>query len=50
MLAAGLLAKAGRRQEAVDHLEEYLRVAAPQDAERSRAKAWLHDLRQQSSR
>ena len=50
LLAAGVLAKAGRRQEAVDHLEEYLRVAAPQDAGRSRAKAWLDDLRQQPSR
>jgi len=50
LLAAGVLVKAGRSKEAVDHLEEYLRVAAPQDAGRSRAKAWLDDLRQQPSR
>jgi len=50
LLAAGVLAKAGRCREAADHLEEYLRVAAPQDTERSRAKAWLVELRQQPSR
>jgi tetratricopeptide (TPR) repeat protein len=50
LLAAGVLAKAGRRQEAVEHLQEYLQVASPQDAERSKANAWLAHLRQQPSR
>jgi tetratricopeptide (TPR) repeat protein len=49
LLAAGVLVKTARRREAVKHLEEYLRVAPPQDAERAKVEAWLAYLQQESA-
>jgi tetratricopeptide (TPR) repeat protein len=45
LLAADLLAHAGRREDAAEHLQNYLRLAQPQDAERAQVEAWLARLR-----
>jgi tetratricopeptide (TPR) repeat protein len=47
LLAADLLLKAGRREEAMRHLEEYLRIAAPRDAGRAGTEARLAQLRRE---
>jgi hypothetical protein len=41
--------KTSRPGEAVKQLEKYLRVAPPQDAERTKAEVWLTNLQQQIS-
>jgi tetratricopeptide (TPR) repeat protein len=46
LTAAKLLARSGRSQEAIRHLEEYLRCAAPDDAQRLKVVASLAQLRQ----
>jgi predicted Zn-dependent protease len=50
LLAAELLARTARRQEAVIQLEQYLRVAPPRAAERAQAEAWLANLQRESTR
>jgi Flp pilus assembly protein TadD len=44
LVAAQLLARRGRRPEAAQHVEDYLRAAPPDDRERERAKAILAEL------
>jgi tetratricopeptide (TPR) repeat protein len=48
LIASDLLAQRGKRDAAVRQLEEYLLVAAPGDAGRSRAEARLAELRQET--
>ena len=50
LLAAELLMKTARREDAVTQLEQYLRVAPPQAAERAQAEAWLTTLQHESTR
>jgi tetratricopeptide (TPR) repeat protein len=45
LVAAELLARRGRREEAAQHVQDYLRVAPADDRERDRAKAMLGELR-----
>jgi tetratricopeptide (TPR) repeat protein len=46
LVAADLLVQQGRKQDAVRHLEEYLRGAKPNDAYRARVEARLVELQQ----
>jgi predicted Zn-dependent protease len=46
LVAADLLSQRGRRQEAIVHLQEYLRDASPSDAERAKVEAMLAQLQQ----
>jgi tetratricopeptide (TPR) repeat protein len=46
LLAAELLERRGKREEAIHHVEEYLKVAPANDKERGRAEAMLTELRQ----
>lgn len=46
LLAASLLAREGKREEAINHAEAFLRTAPPDDKDRSRAEALLAQLRQ----
>jgi tetratricopeptide (TPR) repeat protein len=48
LIASDLLAQRGKRDAAVRQLEEYLLVAAPGDAGRSKAEARLAELRQEA--
>jgi tetratricopeptide (TPR) repeat protein len=46
LLAAELLERRGKREEAIHHVEEYLKVVPANDKERGRAEAMLAELRQ----
>ena len=46
LIAADVLVQQGRKQDAIDHLETYLRAAKPDDAYRARVEARLTELRQ----
>jgi len=50
LLAADVLLKDGRREQAMRHLEEYLRIAAPGDAGRAPTQAKLARLRRDQPR
>jgi uncharacterized protein HemY len=45
LVAADVLEQTGRKKEAGDQLEEYLRVSSPQDTDVERVKFWLMKLR-----
>jgi tetratricopeptide (TPR) repeat protein len=47
LVAADILAQAGRRDDAARQLEEYLRSTPEQDTDRQRVEAWLTHLRVQ---
>jgi tetratricopeptide (TPR) repeat protein len=47
LVAAQLLVRRGRREDAVRHLQDFLRLAPPGDREREKAEALLGELRQQ---
>ena len=46
LLAATLLAREGKRTEAIDHAEAFLRTAPADDKDRGRAEALLSQLKQ----
>ena len=45
LLVAKILAETGRREEATQHLEDYLRSPAARDLDRPAVEAWLEQLR-----
>ena len=46
LLVAKILAETGRREEAAQHLEDYLRSSGVRDLDRPAVEAWLEQLRQ----
>jgi tetratricopeptide (TPR) repeat protein len=49
LLEARLLAEAGRRADAVNQVETYLRVTAPDDPDRSKIEAYLSELQHKTA-
>jgi tetratricopeptide (TPR) repeat protein len=47
LLSAELLVRRGKRDEAIRHVEEYLKVVPPDDKERNRAETMLIELKKQ---
>ncbi len=47
LLSAELLIRRGKRDEAIEHVEEYLKVVPGEDSQRSRAEAMLTELKRQ---
>jgi Tfp pilus assembly protein PilF len=47
LVAADILERAGRREDAAKELEEYLRTAPEQDSDRQKVGAWLVQLQRQ---
>src|SRR5262249_19374750 len=44
LLAAEALSRSGHREEAADHLQEYLRRSSPDDPQRAKIETWLVQL------